>query len=88
MCESFFATLECELLARCRFKTQDEARNATFAFVEGFYNRRRLPRDSKVVRSTTRRLAGLVGRRADVAQPWDDQTGGAGFYPPLWSRRA
>jgi transposase InsO family protein len=21
MCESFFATLECELLARCRFKT-------------------------------------------------------------------
>jgi putative transposase len=41
MCESFFATLECELLARCRFKTQDEARNATFAFIEGFYNRRR-----------------------------------------------
>jgi hypothetical protein len=48
----------------------------------------KLPRDTKVVRSTTRRLAGLVGRRADVAQPWGDQTGGAGFYPPLWSRRA
>ena len=28
MCESFFATLECELLARHRFKTQAEARNA------------------------------------------------------------
>jgi hypothetical protein len=41
MCESFFATLECELLARHRFKTQVEARNATFAFIEGFYNRRR-----------------------------------------------
>src|ERR1700692_1242239 len=41
MCESFFATLECELLARCRFKTQTEARNATFAFIEGFYNPRR-----------------------------------------------
>ena len=41
MCESFFATLECELLARCRFKTQVEARNATFAFIEGFYNKRR-----------------------------------------------
>ena len=41
MCESFFATLECELLARCRFKTQAEARNATFAFIEGFYNPRR-----------------------------------------------
>ncbi len=38
MCESFFATLECELLDRCRFKTQVEARHATFAFIEGFYN--------------------------------------------------
>jgi hypothetical protein len=41
MCESFFATLECELLDRCRFKTQAEARHAIFEFVEGFYNRRR-----------------------------------------------
>jgi transposase InsO family protein len=41
MCESFFATLECELLDRCRFKTQAEARDAAFAFIEGFYNRRR-----------------------------------------------
>lgn len=36
MAESFFATLECELLARRRFKTQAEARMATFAFIEGF----------------------------------------------------
>ena len=42
MCESFFATLECELLDRCRFKTQTEARTAVFAFIEGFYNPRRL----------------------------------------------
>jgi putative transposase len=41
MCESFFATLECELLARRRFKTQTEARMALFQFIEGFYNRRR-----------------------------------------------
>jgi len=41
MCESFFATLECELLARQRFNNQAEARTAVFAFVEGFYNRRR-----------------------------------------------
>ena len=41
MCESFFATLECELLNRCRFKTQTEARTAVFAFIEGFYNPRR-----------------------------------------------
>ena len=41
MAESFFATLECELLARSRFKTQAEARNAVFEFIEGFYNPRR-----------------------------------------------
>ena len=41
MCESFFATLECELLERRRFKTQAEARIAVFEFIEGFYNPRR-----------------------------------------------
>jgi putative transposase len=41
MAESFFATLECELLARSRFRTQAEARNAVFEFIEGFYNPRR-----------------------------------------------
>jgi putative transposase len=41
MSESFFATLECELLDRHRFKTQAEARSAVFAFIEGFYNPRR-----------------------------------------------
>ena len=41
MCESFFATLECELLERCRFKTQVEARMAVFDFIEGWYNPRR-----------------------------------------------
>ena len=41
MCESFFATLECELLDRCRFKTPAEARTAVFEFIEAFYNLRR-----------------------------------------------
>jgi putative transposase len=41
MAESFFATLECELLGRRRFKTHAEARIAVFAFIEGFYNPRR-----------------------------------------------
>ena len=39
MAESFFATFECELLDRRRFKTQAEARIAVFEFIEGFYNR-------------------------------------------------
>jgi putative transposase len=38
MCESFFATLECELLDRRHFKTQIEARLAIFEFIEGWYN--------------------------------------------------
>jgi putative transposase len=38
MCESFFATLECELLNRRSFKTQVEARIAVFDFIEGWYN--------------------------------------------------
>lgn len=38
MCESFFATLECELLDRRRFKTQADARMAVFDFIEGWYN--------------------------------------------------
>jgi putative transposase len=41
MCESFFATLECELLARRRFRTQVEARLAVFDFLESWYNRKR-----------------------------------------------
>ena len=41
LCESFFATLECELLDRRSFRTPAEARRAIFEFIEGFYNRRR-----------------------------------------------
>jgi len=35
LCESFFATLECELLDRQRFPTPVEARLAGFDFIEG-----------------------------------------------------
>ena len=42
MCESFFATLECELLDRRRFKTHAEAEMALFDFIEGFYNTHRI----------------------------------------------
>ena len=38
LCESFFATLECELLERSSFRTPIEARMAVFDFLEGFYN--------------------------------------------------
>ena len=42
MAESFFATLEYELLERRRFKSQAEAEIAVFDFIEGWYNHRRM----------------------------------------------
>jgi putative transposase len=41
MCESFFATLERELLQRRKFASQREARTVIFQYIEGWYNRRR-----------------------------------------------
>ena len=38
MAESFFATLECELIDRRCFQTQAEARMAVFEYIEGWYN--------------------------------------------------
>ena len=38
MCESFFATLECELLEKKRFRNQAEAKMAVFDFIEAWYN--------------------------------------------------
>jgi putative transposase len=38
MCESFFATLECELLEKKPLRTKAEARMAVFDFIEGWYN--------------------------------------------------
>ena len=41
LCESFFASLECELLQKRRFQTQAEARMAIFDYIEAWYNPRR-----------------------------------------------
>jgi putative transposase len=41
MCESFFATLETELIDRTSFPTKSAARLAVFDFIEGFYNPQR-----------------------------------------------
>jgi len=41
MAESFFASLECELLDRRSFRTKAEARLALFTYIEGWYNPRR-----------------------------------------------
>jgi putative transposase len=41
MCESFFASLECELIDRSRWRTHAAARMAVFDYIEAFYNPRR-----------------------------------------------
>jgi putative transposase len=41
MAESFFASLECELIDRRSFQTKAKARTALFIYIEGWYNPRR-----------------------------------------------
>jgi putative transposase len=41
MAESFFASLECELIARRSWRTKTEARLAVFTWIESWYNPRR-----------------------------------------------
>ena len=41
MAESFFASLECELIARRSWKSKTEARLAVFTWIESWYNPRR-----------------------------------------------
>jgi putative transposase len=41
MAESFFASLETELLDRTSFRTRADARLAVFDYIEAFYNRER-----------------------------------------------
>jgi len=43
MCESYFATLECELLDRNRFRSHSEARMAVFSCIEGSTTRHAPP---------------------------------------------
>jgi putative transposase len=41
MAESFFSSLECEVLDRSHFATRDEARSAIFCWINAWYNRER-----------------------------------------------
>ncbi len=41
LCESFFTTLESEIIDHRRFASHSEARMAVFEFIEGWYNPRR-----------------------------------------------
>jgi putative transposase len=70
MAESFFATLEREVLQRRSFKTQVEGRMAVFEWIEGWYNphRRHSSRIGLVpLEPDGERLVAYLERRT----PWD-----------------
>ncbi len=64
MAESFFATLEVEVLQRRLFKTQAEARMALFEYIEGCTTRICATHPSALV---TRELRGETQQHTDAA---------------------
>ena len=75
LCESFFATLECELLDRFRFPTPLNARAAVFDFIEGWYNTHRrhsaLAYDSPLHFEQRHRPQAMLEAPLDAAGPVD-----------------
>jgi putative transposase len=77
LAESFFATLECELLTTRSFRTHAEARTALFSSSEGFDNRRRrhsalgyLAPESFERRYTQQHVAYCFPLHESGAAPW------------------
>jgi serine/threonine protein kinase len=89
--ESFFATLECELLDRHHFTTRARAKAARLDFIEGFYNTRRghsangmLSPNEYERRSQPNRVnftSPQATRPSDIWHPYPDSS-----EPPLHSR--
>jgi len=71
MCESFFATLECELLDQGPLRTQAQARMAVFDFIEGWYNphRRHSALGYRSPHEFERELGGASGGGSAPAPP-------------------
>lgn len=77
LCESFFATLECELLDRRSFRTPAEARPAIFEYIESWYNLRRRhsaldylsPAEFERVHAAAGEAVADPGEREEVASP-------------------
>lgn len=43
--ENFFSTLKIELVYRNAWRTRDEAENALFTYIDGWYNRERIQKE-------------------------------------------
>ena len=93
MCESFFATLECELIDRTIFRTHAEARMAIFEYIEGWYNPRHLHSTLGYLSPVEyERVAGQMNSsRANHATAISEDTVGLGqveIAPPTASHKA
>ncbi len=71
MAESFFATLECELLDRSTFRTRAEAERAIFEFIEGWYN--------------PHRRHSALGYLSPISFERQHAQHRAGFWPQMWN---
>ena len=72
MAESFFATLEHELLAEADVVSREAARRAIFTFIEGWYNRERcydMRRTNAFCQSNRGILFGIPLRECPCALP-------------------
>ena len=65
MAESFFATLECELIDRRRWHSPAEARPAIFRYIEGWYNLHR--RHSALGQQSPINTKRAMGRQSTAA---------------------
>ena len=97
MCESFFATIECELIEGESFADRSEARRAVFDFVEGFYNPRRLHsaldfQSTRQLRTgvllrTTGPFGGSIPCRSMIACDCPLYRGSSKWFEPMAERR-
>jgi len=96
MCESFFATLECELIDRSRFRNLFEARSAVFEFIEGWYNPRRRhsalgyrsPNEFEKAFATQARLEACLPPNPSTPDPMPNDAGSSVCYDASVSTEA
>jgi transposase InsO family protein len=65
--ESFFATLQTELLDRSTWATREDLGQAVFTFIEGFYNPRRRHLHARLPQPRRLRARVLTGRLTQTA---------------------
>jgi len=69
--ENFWSTLKIELVYRHAWRTRDEAENAIFAYIDGWYNTRRIQKDLGYVSPDEYETAWILANIDQPDQPGD-----------------